>query len=144
MRALLPDAEGWGVIEDLISILKPFSDVTEILSGSKYATISLLAPILYKLIYKTLKVEATDTTILKSIENAICTDLKSWYEPLEIQRLLNIVAFLDPRFKQLDPFLAEIDREDVVGDVITEALLTCDQDYQDNKAVELSSQLDYN
>ena len=101
----------------------------------------MLAPILYKLIYKTLKVEDTDTTILKSIKNAICTDLKSRYEPLEIQRLLNIAAFLDPSFKQLDPFVAEIDREDVVEDVITEVLLTCDQDHQDNEAVELSSQL---
>lgn len=142
VRALLPDAGEWGVIEDLISILKPFSDATQVLSGSKYATISLLAPILYKLIYKTLKIEDKDTTILKSIKNAICTDLKSRYEPLEIQRLLNIAAFLDPRFKQLDPFVAEIDREDVVEDVITEVLLTCDQDHQDNEAVELPSQLD--
>ena len=43
VRALLPDAGEWDVIEDLISILKPISDATQVLSGSKYATISLLA-----------------------------------------------------------------------------------------------------
>ena len=55
--------------------------------------------------------------------------------------MLNIAAFLDPRFKQLDPFVAEINREDVVEDVITEVLLACDQDHQDNESVE-SFQLD--
>ena len=33
VRALLPDAAEWGVIKDLISILKPFSDATQVLSG---------------------------------------------------------------------------------------------------------------
>ena len=84
VRALLPDAGEWGVIEDLISILKPFSDATQVLSGSKYATISLLAPVLYKLVHVTLKVEGKDSTILKSIKNAIYTDLKSRYESLEV------------------------------------------------------------
>ena len=56
--------------------------------------------------------------------------------------MLNTAAFLDPRFKQLDSFVAENDREDVIEDVITEVLLTCDQDHQDNKTVDSSSQLD--
>ena len=93
----------------------------------------------------TLKVEGKDSTILKSIKNAICTDLKSIYESLEVQRLLNIAAFLDPRFKQLDPFVAEVDREDVVEQVITEILLNCDQeiqDDQDNDTVELVALMD--
>ena len=94
LRALLPDAGEWGVIEDLISILKPFSDTTQVLSGSKYPTISLLAPILYKLIYKTLKVEDEDSIILKSIKNANCTDLKSRYESLEIQRFVKHCSLL--------------------------------------------------
>ena len=41
-RVLLLDAGEWGVIEDLISILKLFSDATQVLSGSKYASISFL------------------------------------------------------------------------------------------------------
>ena len=59
--------------------------------------------------------------------------------------MLNIAAFLDPRFKQLDPFVAEVDREDVVEQVITEVLLNCDQeiqDDQDNDTVELVALMD--
>ena len=35
VRALLPDAGEWGVIKDLISILKPFSDATQVLKWFK-------------------------------------------------------------------------------------------------------------
>ena len=67
VRGLLPDAGEWSIIEDLISIRKPFSNATQVLSGSKYATISLLAPIQYKLIiYKTLKAEDADSVLPKS------------------------------------------------------------------------------
>lgn len=128
VRALLPDAGEWGIIEDLISVLEPFADATKALSGSKYSTISLLAPILYKLINKTLKENNTDSIVLKSTKQAIRTDLKSRYESLEVQRLLHVAAFLDPRFKKLDPFVAEGDREDVVEDVIAEVLRICEQD----------------
>ena len=82
MRALLPDAGEWGIIEDLIAILKPFMDATKVLSGSKYATMSLHAPTLYKFIYITLKEDDKDSTIVKSIKHAICTDLKSQYASL--------------------------------------------------------------
>ena len=75
VRALLPNAGEQGVIEDLIYILKPVADATKILSGSKYATISLLAPILYKLISITLKEDNEDSRIVKSIKCAIFTDL---------------------------------------------------------------------
>jgi len=44
--------------------------------------------------------------------------------------LLNVVAFLDPRFKQLDPFVIETECEDVIEDVISEILLTCEDEHQ--------------
>jgi len=43
---------------------------------------------------------------------------------------LNVAAFLDPIyiFKQLDPFVAETEREDVIEDVISELLFSCEED----------------
>ena len=38
-------------------------------------------------------------------------------------------------FKELDILVAEIDCEDVLEDVITKVLLTCNQDHQGNKVV---------
>ena len=50
IRHLLPDNAEWTIIEELLSVLKPMSDCTTIMSGSKYPTFSLLAPLLYKLL----------------------------------------------------------------------------------------------
>ena len=76
------------------------------LSDSKYAAISLVSPVLYKLIHVTLKLGGKDSTILKAITNAICTSLNSQYKSLKVLRFLNTATFLDSKFKQLDPFVA--------------------------------------
>jgi len=93
------------------------------LGDSKYETISLVAPVLYKLIYVILKLGGKDSTLLKAITNAICTGLNSQYKSLEVLRFLNTAAFLDLKFEQLDPFVAEADCEDVVKQVFTAVYL---------------------
>ena len=46
--SLLPENEEWSTIEDLISVFKAIFDDTAIMSGSRYPTFLLLAPLLYK------------------------------------------------------------------------------------------------
>ena len=48
VRSLLPDGAEWIVIEELLAILKPFAIATTVLSGSSYATISIVCPLIYK------------------------------------------------------------------------------------------------
>ena len=132
VRALLPDAGEWGIIEDLISILKPFTDT---LSMQQFCCLLQYYTSLF--ISRYLKEDDKDSTIVKSVKHAICTDIKSRY----VSGLLNVAAFLDSRFKQLDPFVAETDHEDVVKDVISEILFTCEE-YLNDKIVELPSRLD--
>lgn len=120
-RCLLPDGMEWNLIEELLGILKPFHDATTVMSGSKYPTFSLLAPLLYKLLDITLKVR-DDSSNLKAIKKAIATDLQERYRPVSIKRAINIAAFLDPRFKDLDPFVKKEVREDVIEDVKMELL----------------------
>ncbi|CAB4395082.1 unnamed protein product [Rhizophagus irregularis] len=47
----LTDSE-WTLLQDLVDILKPFLDATELLSGSKYTTLSFVYPTMYYLINK--------------------------------------------------------------------------------------------
>lgn len=49
----------------------------------------------------------------KQLKEAIATDLYHRYASLNQQQMLCAAAFLDPRFKDLDPFVPETDRKDV-------------------------------
>ena len=48
---------------------------------------------------------------------------KERYCSAEVKKNILIAAFLDPRFKDLDPFVERIDRIDVVQDVKTELVM---------------------
>jgi hypothetical protein len=76
-RHLIPDVQEWILIAELITILKPFQLATEI-SASKYPTVSLLRPFLFKLMNHTLKHDS-DTSNLRSMKEAVATDLSSCY-----------------------------------------------------------------
>ena len=51
----MPEGEEWNIIENLVNILHPFQEATEVMSTDKYLTISSVKPVLYKLIEKILK-----------------------------------------------------------------------------------------
>ena len=59
-RALLPDTSEWTLIEELIAVLEPFVKATTAMSGSSYPTVSMLSPLLYKLLRVTLAHKASD------------------------------------------------------------------------------------
>ena len=41
--------EEWEFMENLVNILKKFEEITRSLSGSKYVTLSLIYPLIFKL-----------------------------------------------------------------------------------------------
>ena len=52
LHHLEPSPREWYVLEDLVKLLEPFKNATEILSGQKYPTLSCLGPILADLLTK--------------------------------------------------------------------------------------------
>ena len=117
IRFLLPDNPEWTLIEELMTILKPFHEATTMMSGSKYPTSSLLAPLLYKLLDVTLKVGNDDSNHMRLIKQVIATDLQTRYRSLSVTEMINTAAFLDPRFKDLDPFIPQENHDDIIEDV---------------------------
>ena len=122
IRSLLPENEEWSTIEDLLSVLKPFCDGTTIMSGSRYPTFSLLAPLLHKLLEVTLKIKENDSEVLKNVKSSIANDLQSRYNSYSTRKCLRIATFLDPRFKDLSPFIPAEEHECVYENTKTELL----------------------
>ena len=122
IRSLLPENEEWSTIEDLLSVLKPFCDGTTIMSGSRYPTFSFLAPLLHKLLEVTLKIKEDDSEVLKNVKSSIANDLQSRYNSYSTRKCLRIATFLDPRFKDLSPFIPAEEHECVYENTKTELL----------------------
>lgn len=96
---LLPDGAEWTVIEELLTILKPFAIATTVLSGSSYATISIVSPLIYKFC-SSLDGKESDSENCKQIKTAIQSDLKERYKG-DTTKMLQEAAFLDPDLNTL-------------------------------------------
>ena len=99
------------MIEELLSILKPFAIATTVLSGSSYATISIVSPLICKFC-SSLDEKEGDSENSKQIKAAIWSDLKECYKG-DTAKMLQEAAFLDPRFKHLN-FLSSDEKTDTI------------------------------
>ena len=88
----------WRLLEDLCKVLEPFKDATTYLSASKYPTLSVLGPVLHKIL-KTL--EEDGSSAISAVNRTISNDLQTRYQENEIRMLLNKASLLDPRLKSL-------------------------------------------
>ena len=113
-RSYLPEGDECTLIEELLVILKPFVQATTFMSASSYPTIGMVYPLLYKLLHMTLSVTDDDSTIAKKAKLAILGDLNSRYAQADLVLFLKKYAYLDPRFKDLNPFVPLQERQDVI------------------------------
>ena len=112
-RSLLPSTDDFTVLEELVNVLRPIQQATELLSGSKYATVSCMFPVLQQLLKHSLKTSEEDSSVMKSIKESIAQDLATRYQDSELSMLLQIASFLDPRFKE-QPYLSETERTTII------------------------------
>lgn len=61
-------------LEQVRDTLKPFYDITILMSGESYSTLSLVHPLLNKL-SKSLELSGTESNITKLMKEAIASDL---------------------------------------------------------------------
>ncbi|XP_077002360.1 E3 SUMO-protein ligase ZBED1 isoform X1 [Tamandua tetradactyla] len=118
---LMLEAGEWATVEGLVDLLQPFKQVAEMLSASRYPTISMVKPLLHMLLNTTLNVKETDPKEISMAKEVIAKELsKTYQETPEIDMFLNVVTFLDPRYKKL-PFLSAFERQQVEDRVVEEA-----------------------
>lgn len=118
---LMLEATEWATIEGLVDLLQPFKQVADMLSASKYPTISMVKPLLHMLLNTTLNIKETDSKEISMAKEVIAKEIsKTYQETPEIDMFLNVATFLDPRYKRL-PFLSAFERQQVENRVVEEA-----------------------
>ncbi|XP_073730753.1 E3 SUMO-protein ligase ZBED1 [Misgurnus anguillicaudatus] len=98
-RSLIPTWQDIDVLESIHKALHPLLEFTDALSGEEYVSISYLKPVLRLFATSVLAEDAEDTDLTKSIKTKVLAYLNNKYGDPNIQELLDVACFLDPRFK---------------------------------------------
>ncbi|XP_059422959.1 E3 SUMO-protein ligase ZBED1-like [Carassius carassius] len=98
-RSLIPTWQDIDVLESIHKALHPLLEFTDALSGEEYVSISYLKPVLHLFATSVLAEDAEDTDLTKSIKTKVLAYLNNKYGDPNIQELLDVACFLDPRFK---------------------------------------------
>ena len=106
-RVLMPSSTELAVIEELVDILKPFNDATEILSGDLYPTLGIVQPVFHQFLSEILPSKPGDGDVVKKIKDAIRQNLSTRYQEEDIKTMLLVAMYLDPRFKKAPMLTAE-------------------------------------
>ena len=103
---LMPTNVEFANMDVFVEIMKPIVEITEALGAQKYnITISMIRPLLHKLLNNILKNTDSDCRLTKMMNLRMKENLHDHYTG-PILELLNKVAFLDLRFKSLN-FIAD-------------------------------------
>ena len=113
--------------------MKPLVDITKAIGVERWVTISVVRPLLHKLLEVYFKPEESDEiTRLEKVMKIPCT--QTFHEHTQD---LNMATFMDPRFKGL-PLLSDDDHLNVVGSVEAEAVMLAVNNSTPNE-IELST-----
>lgn len=95
---LMPTDSDVATLEIIREVLGPLSSFTDALSGEKTSTLSSVLPLKWKL-FSCLTVKDGESTLSRDMKDNIKADLTRRYECRILDTALNIVTFIDPRFK---------------------------------------------
>jgi hypothetical protein len=94
------DCDEWAFVDELVKALEPFEEATKTLSGDKYATLSLLIPIITSLTVHLKKIKReTNSHIAKTIITSLLNSLQSRFRTIEKNTIITSATLLDPRVK---------------------------------------------
>ena len=93
------DAEEWKTLEDCVKVLQPSNELTTVLSGEKYPTLSVVIPLLRGFQF-TVRNLNTNTDIGQELKVRVLDTVTRRLFSLESNKIVAEACFLDPRFKK--------------------------------------------
>ena len=105
------------VLESITKALGPLDEFTDALSSETEVTASAIKAVMHILKNDILVIdEENDSTLTCDIKTFILGYMEDKYNSLEIQKLLNITSYLDPRF--CDMYIDETERDAVKSKIV--------------------------
>ena len=95
---LVPTWQGIDVLQSSHQALSPLCNLTDILSGEDYVTVSAVIPLMDLINNNFLKETEQDTQLTKDIKTRIKADLDTRYTE-DVSDILKVATFLDPQLK---------------------------------------------
>lgn len=93
------DSNEWIMTENVVELLRPFENVTMILSGEKYPSLSSVIPLVLRL-RNALENKTPVSELAKNLKRRLSTVIEKRLEVYETNRTASKATFLDPRFKK--------------------------------------------
>ena len=94
----MPTDSECSTLENIVEVLKPLSCLIDTLSGEKQVTTSAILPVMRHVESK-LSLATSDNQLVIDMKQTIWSDLQARYSDPVVSDTLEIVSFLDPRFK---------------------------------------------
>ena len=91
------DDDQWQIIIDLIEVLEPFTVTITTLSEEKIPLMSLLKPLLWRLVSSHLNVNEDDSNIARTLKESLSQMLYEKYADSKVNLILQLATTLDPR-----------------------------------------------
>jgi len=112
---LMPSDTELTAMSDYLSVMEPLVQITEGLGGEKWVTITMVRPLLDKLLNVHPPI---DSSLQKSMKKAMLDNLSGRYTG-QILKHITKVCFLDPRL-ELPAFLSDIEKDKLISDLKAE------------------------
>lgn len=89
----------WLILKDIVPILKPALELTKLLSGEKYVTMSIIVPLIRGLQYS-MSMITPETDVGTHLKRSLTETVFRRLGQLEANKIVAKAAFQDPRFKK--------------------------------------------
>ena len=132
--------QDFDVLDSMLAVLSPLRKMTDLLSGEKFVTVSIIKPLLNYLYSEILVEKEGETNLTLEMKSRIKAKLEACYETAEIDDFLSLCSFLDPRFKlSVLTKEEEVKREVIIRDIKKEMLELCQQIHNDQNPASQST-----
>ena len=112
---LMPSDHEFAAMSDFLSVMEPFVQITEALGGEEWITITMVRPLLHKLLNVHLQISPSESQLQKIMKKAMFDNLSNRYTG-PILSLLTKAYFL----LKLPAFMSQNEKDELISDIESE------------------------